>query len=178
MPNRATPLPQAESFLKSFLTAEGDRDPTNQDDLSKRMGLKYRNGVGELIYALVTCQPDISYAVVKWAQSTIAPHEVHYHALRHILKYLYTTRDDGIYFWRTVRNPHLPSKLHPASLVRQQIYSLLTNLFTMRWKLMDMSTPIGLLAPAPAARSPAFVSNSLGVPLHIKQNCNRPLHNR
>ena len=63
------------------------------------MGIKYRNGLGELIYALVTCRPDLSYAVVKCAQATVCPHEIHYYALRHIMKYLYTTRDDGIYFW-------------------------------------------------------------------------------
>ena len=109
IPNRATPLPQHDTFAKSFLNAVGNPDPAIQDELSTRMGLKYRNGVGELIYALVTCRPDISYAVVKCAQSTVAPHEVHYHALRHILKYLYTTKDDGIYFWRQSPNSSLPS---------------------------------------------------------------------
>jgi hypothetical protein len=113
IPNRATPLPQTDSFVKTFLTADGDPDPVIQNELSKRMGIKYRNGVGELIYALVTCRPDISYAVVKCAQSTVAPHEVHYHALRHILKYLYATKDDGIYFWRQTRNTTLPSKPNP-----------------------------------------------------------------
>ncbi len=72
------------------------------------MGIQYQNGVGELIYALVTCRPGISYAVVKCAQSTIAPHEIHYHALKHILKYLYVTRNDGIYYWRQSRNTSLP----------------------------------------------------------------------
>jgi hypothetical protein len=97
MSNRPTPLPQTESFLKSFHSAEGDPSPIQQEKLGKQMGIQYRNGVGELIYALVTCRPDISYAVVKCAQSTTAPHEIHYHALKHILKYLYVTRDDGIY---------------------------------------------------------------------------------
>lgn len=114
IPNRATPLPQNESFIKTFLSAEGDPDPRVQEELSTRMGLKYRNGVGELIYALVTCRPDISYAVVKCAQNTVTPHEVHYHGLRHLLKYLYVTRQDGLYYWRQTSNTSLPLVPNPT----------------------------------------------------------------
>ncbi len=114
IPNRATPLPQHDSFMKTFLSAVGDPTPRVQEELSNRMGLKYRNGVGELIYALVTCRPDISYAVVKCAQSTVTPHEIHYHALRHLLKYLYVTRFDGIYYWRKMPNTALPTVPNPT----------------------------------------------------------------
>jgi hypothetical protein len=114
MSHKPTPLPQAESFMKSFLAAVGDPSSSVQDKLAATMGAKYKNGVSELIYALVTCQPDISHAVVKCAQVTTAPHEIHYHALKHILKYLYCTRDDGIYFWRTTPNSTLPFHPHPT----------------------------------------------------------------
>jgi hypothetical protein len=57
------------------------------------MGFGYQSGVGELIYALVTCHPDISYAVVRCAQNSIRPTEIHYHVVKHILKYLYLTKD-------------------------------------------------------------------------------------
>ncbi len=80
-PQQATPLPQHESFVKSFLSAVGDPAQLVQDELASRMGLKYRNGIGELIHAMVTCRPNISFAVVKCAQSSAAPHEVHYHAI-------------------------------------------------------------------------------------------------
>ena len=65
MPIRPTLLPHNDTFIKSFHSAIGNPDPTTQDNLSKKMGLKYRNGIGKLIYALVTCRPDISYAMVK-----------------------------------------------------------------------------------------------------------------
>ena len=113
MSNRPTPLPQAESFLKSFITATGDPSTAAQEKLSNEMGIKYRNGLGELIYALVTCRPEISYAVVKCAQATVSPHEIHYHAVKHLLKYLYVTRDDGIYFWRQQLHPLLPKESLP-----------------------------------------------------------------
>lgn len=109
--HRPTPLPQTDSFIKSFLSATGDPTESTQSKLSSSMGIKYRNVLGELIFALVTCRPEISYAVVKCAQATTAPHEIHYHGLKHLLKYLYSTKDDGIYYWRLQKNdtlPHLP----------------------------------------------------------------------
>ena len=56
---------------------------------------------------MTTCRPDLAYASVKLSQSNGCPHEHHYHGLRHALKYLYTTRDDGLYFWRTTPHPEL-----------------------------------------------------------------------
>jgi hypothetical protein len=62
---RPTPLPGHDSFIKTFLSATGDPDPKHQEILAKMIGFGYRSGIGELIYALVTCRPDISYAVVR-----------------------------------------------------------------------------------------------------------------
>ena len=106
--NRPTPLPSRPTFIKSFLAATGDTDQAKQSALEKSMSFKYRSAIGELIYALVTCRPDLSYSVVRSAQNSTAPHEIHYHGVRHILKYLYLTRDDGIYFWRLEPNDSLP----------------------------------------------------------------------
>ena len=100
-------------YIKSFLAAIGDPTPTHQSTLERDMALKYKNVVGELIYALVTCCPDISFAVIKCAQATTASHKIHYHALRHILKYLYVTRNDGIYFWCHTPHDVLPDAPNP-----------------------------------------------------------------
>ena len=118
LPNRPTPLPQTESFTRSFLSAVGDSSSQAQAKLEKDMGVKYRNGIGELIYALVTCRPDISYSVVKCAQATVSPHEIHYHALKHLLKYLYATKEDGIYFWRQQLHSTLPCEQLPPIISR------------------------------------------------------------
>ena len=125
MSTRPTPLPQTDSFLKSFLSATGEASEQFQSKLSDDMGIKYRNALGEVIYALVTCRPDISYAVVKCAQATIHPHEIHYHGLKHLLKYVYTTRDDGIYYWRLHGNPTLP--LVPNPQPKSAMVDLLPN---------------------------------------------------
>jgi hypothetical protein len=97
--NRPTPLPTKKSFLGSFLNAVGNPDPKIQQQLAKANTFGYRNGVGELISALTTC-PGLAYATVRAAQYSGCPAAIHYQGLRHILKYLYTTKDDGIIFWR------------------------------------------------------------------------------
>ena len=63
--------------------------------------IKFTAGVGELIWAMTTCCPDLAFASVKLSQSNSCPHELHFHGLKHALKYLYASREDGIYFWRT-----------------------------------------------------------------------------
>jgi hypothetical protein len=100
MTNRPLPIPTNDTFLKSFQTATGDPDEKVQAKLKDKYKFGYRSGIGELIYAMVTCRPDISTAVVLESQHSACPAECHYHAVRHTLKYLYVTRDDGIYFWR------------------------------------------------------------------------------
>lgn len=105
--NRPTPLPTGESFMKEFLSAEGNPDPKVQADLTATKGFSYRSGIGELIYAMISCRPDISYGVVKCSQSSVCPAPIHYDGVRHMLKYLYMTKSDGIYFWRPTPNESL-----------------------------------------------------------------------
>jgi hypothetical protein len=112
--DRPLPIPTNESFLKTFNSEEGSEDEKVQEELRRKHKLSYRAGVGELIYAMVTCRPDISTAVVKCAQVSAKPAEIHYHAVKHAIKYLYATRKDGIYFWRAQPLMSLPEHPLPA----------------------------------------------------------------
>jgi hypothetical protein len=125
IPSRPTPLPSNKTFMTSFLNAKGDPDPTVQSKLSKEMKISYRSAIGELIYAMTTCRPDISYATVRASQYSVNPHAIHYHGVRHILKYLYATKDDGLYYWRTTPNPNLPSI--PSPPIRSNQHDLLLD---------------------------------------------------
>jgi hypothetical protein len=122
---RPTPLPCDPSWFKKFNAAIGNPDPKKQNDLAKAMNLSYRSGVGELIWAMTTCRPDLAFASVKLSQSNGCPHEHHYHGLRHALKYMYTTRDDGIYFWRT--QPRMDLKEGPLPVVHSNKSDLLLD---------------------------------------------------
>jgi hypothetical protein len=71
------------------------------------MQLTYRSGVGKLIWAMTMCRPDLTYTSVKLSQSNSCPHKLHFHGLKHALKFLYSSRDDGLYFWCTSPCPEL-----------------------------------------------------------------------
>jgi hypothetical protein len=72
------------------------------------MGFNYRQVIGELIYAMVTCRPDISYPLIKLSQYSANPTEEHYVAVKDIFYYLKATSSDGIYYWRPMKNDNLP----------------------------------------------------------------------
>ena len=101
-PDTPTPLPARRTFMRDFLSAVGSDDEKAQTKLAKEMGFGFRNGIGEIIYAMTTCRPDVSYGVVRASQYSVKPVPIHYHGVRHMLKYLWHTRDDGIYCFSTV----------------------------------------------------------------------------
>jgi hypothetical protein len=63
---------------------------------------------------MTTCRPDLGYTSVKLSQSNTTPADIHYHGLKHTLKFLYNTRDDGLYFWRTSPHPELQEAPPPT----------------------------------------------------------------
>ncbi len=75
---------------------------------------------------MTTTRPDLAFASVKLSQANLCPDKVHYHAIKHTLKYLYSTRDDGIYFWQTTLHPKFDKGLSPPINSNKQ-YLLLTN---------------------------------------------------
>jgi hypothetical protein len=107
-----TPFPTDSTWWKEFNKATGDPDAKAQASLATEMQLSYHAGVGELIWAMTTCCPDLAFAHVKLSQSNSCPHKIHYHGLKSALKYLYSTKEDGIYFWQS--SPRM--KLHEGPL--------------------------------------------------------------
>ena len=125
MPDRPTPLPTKRDFLKHFLSVKGDPDPKQQLQLATKMEFKYRSAIGEIIYAMSTCRPDLSYAAIRASQHSICPHEHHYNGVKHMMKYMYLTRDDGLYFWRETPNTHLPTQ--PLPPINSNLHDLLLD---------------------------------------------------
>jgi hypothetical protein len=102
--------------MKALQTKEGDPDPVVQRALEKKMGFSYQSGIGQLVYAMVCCRPDLSFATVKLSQHNTCPGRVHFEGVRHALKYLYQTHSESLYFWRTTPRPKLDSILLPTVL--------------------------------------------------------------
>lgn len=119
-PARLTPLPSDHAWLKKFNAAVGDPDEKVQAQLAKSMQLNYRAGVGELIWAMTTCRTDLAFASIKLLQSNSCPHGLHFHGLKHALKYLYASWEDGIYFWCTSPRLELPEGPVPTVISNKQ----------------------------------------------------------
>jgi hypothetical protein len=102
------------NWLKRFNTAISPAYPKVQTALEALMQIKYCAGIGELLWAITTCCPNIAYTSVKLSQSNSTPAENQYHGLKHAIQYLYMTHHDGIYFWRTQPCLDLPDGLLPT----------------------------------------------------------------
>ena len=89
------------------------------------MGFSYHTTIGKLIYAIITCQPDISDATITLSQLLIKPAQNHYEAERQIFRYLAHTPDEGIYYWQEWPIPHLPNT--PPLTLHPENYDIITD---------------------------------------------------
>ncbi len=96
--DRPTPLPTNPAWMKKFNAAMGDPDPKDQARLAKTMEINDQSGVGELIWAMTTCCPDMAYTSVKLSQANSCPYDHHFHGVKHALKYLNSTKDEAYTF--------------------------------------------------------------------------------
>ena len=101
------PMDDSNEFKKSLETAT----PFTEEELKqheKHIGFGYRQAIGELIYAMVTCRMDISFPIIKLAQYSTKPSAIHFEAVKDLYRYLNATKDEGIYFWRKELRDDLP----------------------------------------------------------------------
>ena len=76
-------------------------DPTETKKMEKKYGFTYRGAIGELLYLMLTCRPDLSFPIIKLSQYSTRPGEIHFAAVNDIYHYITHTINDGLYFWRT-----------------------------------------------------------------------------
>jgi hypothetical protein len=109
--NMPIPMSDDKQYLKQLEEAQPPEDEKGQRELQIKMKFNYRQAIGELIFAMVTCRPDISFPVIKLSQYSKNPAQIHYEAVIQIFRYLNTTIEDGITYWRPKPHPdlkHLP----------------------------------------------------------------------
>ena len=110
-PPATFPIPMRSET--TFTRTLEEADPLSEQDrvaLETKLGFSYRQAIGELIYALVTCRPDISFAAIKLSQYSASPALCHFEAVKDIFRFLKATKDDGIYYWRRQPRLDLPKK--------------------------------------------------------------------
>ena len=101
----SSPLPS--DCIDQMYSEEGPLENTTAHlALEKKKGFNYRTLLGELMYAHITCQPDIGYAVTTLSKFSSAPTEFHYKLLKGVAKYLRNTAEWGIRFRRSKQLNH------------------------------------------------------------------------
>ena len=106
--NIPIPVKNETTFNQRMEHAIPPSDKSGQRQLQLDMGFNYRQEVGELIFLMVTCRPDISFPLIKLSQYSTNPAEEHYLAIKQLFKYVKATKHEGIYFWRHRPRNDLP----------------------------------------------------------------------
>ena len=107
------PSPLPDSCLNTIFQECGpDEGTTDAYKLEVAQGFGYRTLLGEMMYAYVTCRPDIGYAITTMSKFSTKPSQRHYELLKGIATYLRETRHWGIKFKRSaIRDNLLPATL-------------------------------------------------------------------
>jgi hypothetical protein len=106
--DRPVPMNGTSEALRHLDTSPVPSSDSEREKLERSMGFSYRKAIGELIWAMVTCRPDLSFAVIKLSQFSSNSGRLHYNRVRHVFRYLQHTRDYGLTYWRTKPCPNLP----------------------------------------------------------------------
>ena len=109
------------SYIRQLEEAVPPATEEEQRKLQLSMGINYRQAIGELIYAMISCRPDISFPLIKLSQYSNKPAKIHYEAVKHLLQYLFETPDEGLYYWRSEEHEQLPPLPFPDTT--QQNYT-------------------------------------------------------
>ena len=98
--SRPVPMRYESKYVHELETTKGPENEKEKLKLEETMKFSYRQALGEALYAMVTCRPDISVAISKLSQYANNPAKIHYTALKNVFRYLRVTKSDGIYYWR------------------------------------------------------------------------------
>ena len=112
------PLPMRNdpTYQRELDTMTGPANLEDKNELEVQMGFSYCQVIGELIFTMTMCRPDILVATIKLAQHSNNPAKCHFQAVKAIMVYLYATKTTGIHFWRQQPNLDLPEASLPATV--------------------------------------------------------------
>jgi len=109
--------------------------------LVAKHGFAYGTLLGKLLYAYVTCRPDIGYATITLSKFSTCPHDHHFAMLKKVAKYLRDTKDWGIIYHRSQPDTSLP----PSNFIRSTMDTELPDFPTV-----DTQEPVAFLDAAHA----------------------------
>ncbi|KAG7354611.1 reverse transcriptase RNA-dependent DNA polymerase [Nitzschia inconspicua] len=86
--DRSAPLP-VDAVDRLYQSPAGPSEGSPEHAaLCESQGFSYRTLLGELLYAYITCRPDIGYAVLTLSKFASAPHAYHYNCLKGLTGYV------------------------------------------------------------------------------------------
>jgi hypothetical protein len=140
--DRPVPMRNDAACQATLELATAPETEKEQRELEKAMGFSYRQAIGELIFALTICHPDIAVPVIKLSQHASCPAVEHYKAVKAVFVYLNATREDRLVHWR--RNPRddLPDVPDPRTVTQTTFYEP-TQTATILPLHMELPTPHG-----------------------------------
>lgn len=100
--------------LKCMHTSKVPSDTNNTAKLQLKMGFRYRQAIGELMFAAVTCRPDVLFPTATLSNHNASPEECHYEAVNIVCSHLHSTINDGLHFWRPTADPKLLTSQLPT----------------------------------------------------------------
>jgi hypothetical protein len=107
-PSSKPTAPLSTETLSQINNHEGFLEGTKEHaDLEAKAGFSYRTLLGEMMYAYVSCRPDIGYAITLMSKYSSKPSSYHYKCVKDIAKYLRTTKSWGIRYKRSCPHPDL-----------------------------------------------------------------------
>ena len=77
----AVPMTSDSKIISELKQTTGLDNPIDKRKLEKEMGFLFQTAIGELIYAIVTCRPDLSFVVTNLSQYSNRPARCHYVAV-------------------------------------------------------------------------------------------------
>jgi hypothetical protein len=117
------PFPSDSAFLSKLIHQDHPVLTIDQQiTLENKMGIKFRQAMGEIMFPMIKCRPDISPHAIILSQFMNNPAEIHYKALKDIIRYLVATPEEGIHYWR--ERPHDTLPLQPIPTTHPDNYDI------------------------------------------------------
>jgi len=111
----------ADNYTKLLDLATPPETEKEQHALSKLYNIHYRQVIGEIIWPMIKCRPDISFHITKLCQFMANPAKAHYQAIHELGHFLANMPDHGIYYWRDTPRLNLPEG--PLRTVHMDTYN-------------------------------------------------------
>ena len=125
IPTNPVPFPADNAYIKRIEEATVPDSVHAKQKLKEAMGFNYRQLIGEIIFPMMKCRPEISPHAIKLSQYMENPAAEHYQAVRDLVAYLAATIEEGIYYWR--KHPVMELPIGPMPRTHADNYLMPDN---------------------------------------------------